>query len=174
MTRVELQIPANLHVQFVYRMVRTTPYRAEFPAKFTFLFMANALDGLRNFSLLRQAFGTAGAIKAVLKLVTWRRTAYVVSRDGEVVSSGWCTRHQFIYYRTELSSVTIGPIETAESVRGRGLASLALQAAIDQHIARGTSIFYIDTSQGNFAAQRVFEKCGWGAPVAAYLRDLGP
>jgi RimJ/RimL family protein N-acetyltransferase len=170
--RVELDIPEGSHAQFVYRMVRTAPYDLHWPAGFTFLFLGSAASALTHFSLLKSAYGFAGALKATLKLVTAQRTAYLVHRAGQVVSTGWCMRDQSKFYNTERGAITIGPIETSESVRGMGLASIALQGAINAHLLRGASIFYIDTSQGNIAAQRVFAKCGWGMPVGAYLRDL--
>jgi GNAT superfamily N-acetyltransferase len=171
--QVELTVPDGLQSQFVYRMVRDAPFAAHWPAGHAFVFLSGAGAAAAHFALLKNAYGTAGAIKAALKLATARRTAYLVHRGGTVVSTGWCMLHQSKFYDTERSAITIGPIETSASVRGLGLASLALQAAIDAHLRRGARIFYIDTSQGNLAAQRVIAKCGWGPPVGAYLRDLG-
>jgi GNAT superfamily N-acetyltransferase len=171
-TRIELEVPAHLQAQLVYRMERAQPYAVQFPDGYVFSSLFTAADALAAFSRLKNTYGLAGAVKAVLKLATARRFAYLVHKEGKVVSTGWCMLGQSKFYDTEPHALTIGPIETSESVRGLGLATLAIQAAINAHIARGCRVFYIDTHQNNVAAQRVFAKCGWGTPVGAYLRDL--
>jgi GNAT superfamily N-acetyltransferase len=170
--RIALEVPAHLQAQLVYRMERTQPYAVAFPQGYAFVPLLSVGDALVSFALLKNAYGLAGAAKAVLKLATARRFAYLVHKDGAVVSTGWCMLGQSKFYDTEASALTIGPIETSESVRGLGLATLAIQAAINAHIVRGCRVFYIDTHQNNLPAQRVFAKCGWGTPVGAYLRNL--
>ncbi len=171
-SRIELSIPAELQAQLVYRMVRTQPFPVQLPEDCQFIFLGNMANAMSNFSLLKNAYGIVGAAKACAKLFTPQRFAYLIHKHGEVLSTGWCMLGQSKFYDTEKAALTIGPIETSESMRGNGLATLAIQAAINASIARGISIFYIDTNQKNFAAQRVFAKCGWGQPVGAYLRNL--
>lgn len=171
-SKIELSIPAELQAQLVYRMVRTQPFSVQLPEGCQFIFLGNLVDALGNFSLLKNAYGVIGAAKACAKLFTPQRFAYLIHKNGNVVSTGWCMLGQSKFYDTEKSALTIGPIETSESMRGNGLATIAIQAAINATIALGVSIFYIDTNQKNFAAQRVFAKCGWGSPVGAYLRNL--
>jgi hypothetical protein len=171
-SKIEIIVPAGLQAQLVYRMVRTELFPVQLPEDCEFIFLGNLADAVKKFALLKNAYGLTGAAKACAKLLTPPRFAYLIHKNGDVISTGWCMLGQAKFYDTEKMALTIGPIDTSESMRGMGLATIAIQAAINASIVRGTSIFYIDTNKNNFAAQRVFAKCGWGQPVGAYLRNL--
>jgi predicted GNAT family acetyltransferase len=167
---VNLNVPDTVSFQLVYRMEARELKTVELDQGLCFLMLNSGVEGIRHFKTIATCFGKAGATKAVAKLCTRSRSLYLITRDGVVVSSGWCTIGRCAYYKVEPDSVVIGPIWTSDSVRGRGLATKALQLAMNEHVRRGRSLFYIDTEKKNLAAQRVFEKCGFGAPVALYFR----
>ncbi|MBO0699449.1 MAG: GNAT family N-acetyltransferase, partial [Zavarzinella sp.] len=125
---------------------------------------------LRHLGAVSDYCGKPGAAKAVAKLATGRRTLYLVTHGGRTLSAGWCTVGRCQYYKVEPEAVVVGPIWTSEAARGRGLATAALQLALNEQVRRGRTLFYIDTEKKNHPAQRVFEKCGFGAPVALYFR----
>jgi RimJ/RimL family protein N-acetyltransferase len=167
---VALEVPDEVAFQLVYRAVRTEPFadppRAD--ARFVFLDSARAAAGW--FGPLARCWGKAGAAKAAAKLATARRSLYLLADGDRVLSTGWCTVGRCRYYKVEPDAVVVGPIWTAEDARGRGLAADGLRRAMDAFVGRGRSVFYTDTSKANAAARRVFEKCGFGRPVALYFR----
>jgi hypothetical protein len=120
--------------------------------------------------LLTSRFGYAGSAKAAAKLATPSRHLYLVVADGRLASYGWATIGRCRYYKVEPTAVVVGPIWTDESVRGRGLATFGLQSALNAWVDQGVRFFYIDTECVNHPAQRVFQKCGFGAPIALYIR----
>lgn len=167
---VTLDIPDEIRFQLVYRLKKDQPFGTVLDSGFEFLFLDSIKNSLSRMSALMRCCGRAGAAKAVAKLASGRRSMYVITHRGDPVSYGWCTAGRCKHYKIEPEAVVIGPIWTSPQSRGRGLATKALQMAIDAHVARGVSLFYIDTEKLNFPAQRVFEKCEFGAPVALYFR----
>jgi ribosomal protein S18 acetylase RimI-like enzyme len=167
---VTLDVPDNISFQFVYRMERRALCDVALEREFRFVFLHSLGDGLASFRELVSRFGRAFTLKGLLKLASTSRSMYAITQDREVLSYGWCTVGKCKYYRVESASVVIGPIWTSDSVRGKGLATKALQLAVNEYIRRGRSLFYIDTEKTNHPAQRVFEKCGFGKPVALYFR----
>lgn len=172
---VTLEVPDHLPYQLVYRTERAAPFEAAAaaPEGERFLFLHSGTDALKHFGTLKQRFGTAGAVKTVMKLFTKSRSLYLVTAGGRVVSDGWCTVGRCGYYKIEPDAVVVGPIWTSDECRGRGLATRALMLAMNDLHRRGTRVFYIDTAKTNTPAQKVFEKCGFGPPMALYIRDEG-
>jgi GNAT superfamily N-acetyltransferase len=119
---------------------------------------------------LGAALGKAGLVKAILKLCTKNRLFYCMLKQGQVAATGWCSVSFCRHYKVDPGSAVIGPIWTAEHLRGRGIATLALKQALNALMQRGLRIFYIDTAGDNLASQRVIAKCGFGPPVALYIR----
>jgi ribosomal protein S18 acetylase RimI-like enzyme len=170
--KVILDVPDHLPYQLVYRSERTAPFEVTDGSE-RFLFLHTGTDGLRHFGELSQRFGKVGALKTVMKLFTRSRSFYFVTDGGRVVSDGWCTLGRCGYYKIEPNAVVIGPIWTSDECRGRGLATRALMLAMNDLYRRGTKVFYIDTAKTNTPAQKVFAKCGFGPPMALYIRDEG-
>jgi GNAT superfamily N-acetyltransferase len=167
---VTLNVPDEIRFQLVYRMERDAPFRVGLGSELQFVYLDSAIRGLRRLGALKTCFGIAGATKALAKLASSRRSMYTILREGTPVSYGWCMRGSCKQYKIESDAVVIGPIWTHPAERGKGLATKGLQLAIDEHVKRGIRLFYIDTEKLNLPAQRVFEKCGFGAPVALYFR----
>lgn len=167
---VTLNVPDSVSFQLVYRMERKEPYEVELDAGLEFLFLNSALQGMKHLKSVASYCGKPGAAKAVAKLGTARRSLYLILQGGHAISAGWCTTGKCSYYKVESDAVVIGPIWTSEEARGRGLAGKALQLGINHYLRQGRSLFYIDTEKTNLAAQRVFEKTGFGDPVALYFR----
>jgi hypothetical protein len=168
--RVELEVPDQLRFQLVYRLERSEPYTASLDAEHQFMFLSSAPAAVKRFSKIVGYCGYPGAIKAIAKLISGKRSLYLVSNSGKVVSAGWCSTGFCRFYRIEPEAVVIGPIWTRAETRGKGLASSALQLAINAQIQKGRRLFYIDTEKMNLPAQRVFAKSGFGPPVALFLR----
>ncbi len=168
--KVTLDIPDDLDFQFVYRLERRELYSSKRKDGFEFICIKTPLQGIRRFGLLRRHYGLLGTIKAIAKLVTGIRMLYLVVARGAIQSDGWCKYGRCKYYRVERNSVVIGPIWSSPDMRGHGLATYALECVMDECIRNGRTLFYIDTSKTNLSAQRVFQKCGFGAAVALYLR----
>ena len=167
---VTLDIPDQLRFQLVYRMERAIPYEVKLDPKWRFLFLNSPLQGFQSFGAIASYAGKAGAAKSLAKLATPRRKMYMICQGDKAVSIGWCMTGKCFYYKIESNAVVIGPIWTSDEVRGLGLASQALQLAINELIREGRSLFYIDTEKMNLPAQRVFAKCGFGTPIATYIR----
>jgi len=167
---VTLDIPDHLRFQLVYRMERKSPYEVTLDPKWRFEFLNSPLQGLRSFGAIASYAGKAGAAKSLAKLATSRRKMYMICQGGRAVSVGWCMIGKCGYYKIESDAVVIGPIWTSDEIRGQGLAPKALELAINQLIRDGHSLFYIDTEKMNLPAQRVFAKCGFGTPIASYIR----
>lgn len=168
--KVILEIPEHLRFQLVYRLERDRPFEAAAPPGYTFHSVGTVRSALGSLRTLVGAFGVLGAVKAVLKVLTGRRHLYLVRDSAGVVSYGWGTIGKCGYYKIEPDAVVVGPIWTDDRVRGRGLATTALQMALDVWMKSGRRLFYIDTERANFPAQKVFEKCGFGPPIALYIR----
>jgi predicted acetyltransferase len=64
----------------------------------------------------------------------------------------------------------IGPVWTAPAVRGRVLATWALKRVINELVKRKNHEIYIDTSESNYAMQKVIDRCEFGTPLMAYPR----
>jgi hypothetical protein len=168
--RVVLEIPDEIGFQLVYRQERRSPVELGVRDDVDFRFLRGAMAGMGAFGLLAANMGRIGAMKAIAKLATGRRSFYLVTKTGQVVSTGWCTTGRCKHYQVERRAVVIGPIWSSPEVRGQGIATYALQAAMNQLVSRGASLFYIDTFKTNTSSQRVIEKSGFGGPIAVYSR----
>ncbi len=167
---VTLNVPDHVSFQLVYRMEKLEPYQIEMGQGLEFVFLNSISRGIRHYSSIVGYCGSFSAAKSLIKLATPRRSMYMVIQEGRTVSAGWCTVGRCRYYKVESNAVVIGPIWTAECARGKGIAVKALQLAVNEQLRRHRSCFYIDTEKKNTAAQRVFEKSGFGSPVALYFR----
>lgn len=169
MISVSLSIPDDLSFQMVYRQVRAGPLDVSSEG-FDFFHLTSFGEGLRHRNLLAQRFGIPGTMKALAKLCTGRRSLYLAVAGSEVVSDGWCTLGRCAHYYIEPTAAVIGPIWTSNNFRARGIATRVLKMAMNELHGAGVSIFYIDTEKTNAPAQRVFEKCGFGLPLAVFIR----
>jgi GNAT superfamily N-acetyltransferase len=168
--KFEFDLPKDFEIQFYYLQSRVEPMAVSFPGGYRFLMLSNPMDAFAVVSLLMKAFGSAQTAKTFVKLITANRRFYIVCDSATIVSWGWCTVGKNNFYRVESDAMTIGPIETVEQSRGKGLASQALKAAINHHIDLGIHRFYIDTHQRNIAAQKSFVHAGFNQPCGFYRR----
>ena len=171
MPTLTLELAEKLAYQFVYRQERSRPFQPHERADVDFVWLSHPSAVLRHLFLLRPLLGWSGCLKAVSKLATGRRFFYLVHQEGRPASTGWCTVGQCRYYLVEADAVVIGPIWSDQSFRGQGLATFALQRAINLLLREGRNTFYIDTSQTNYSCQRVIDKCDFGPPLAVYVRS---
>ena len=168
--KFEFDIPNDFVIQFYYMQERTDQVSVNWPHGFRFVMLSSPVDAIAGFGLLLKLFGFVQSAKTVLKLTTSSRRFYFVCNSTEIVSWGWCMVGKNNHYMIEPTAMYIGPIETVESHRGKGLASQALKAAINHHVRLGNRRFYIDTHQNNFAAQKSFGHAGFGNPCGFYRR----
>ena len=167
---ITLSVPSNRRYQLVYRQERSERFAAEMPEGVEFRFLSAPVDLLARFGPAWRLFGLAGAAKACLKLATPSRSLYCLMLHGAIVNYGWVMLSSCGYYRVERGDAVIGPVWTDPSHRGEGLATLGLRSAINAWLGRGSRVFFIDTAGDNLAMQAVIAKCGFGPPVALYLR----
>lgn len=168
--QVTLEVPSEIPYQLVYRQVRSEPFDVPDRPDARFVFLGSAREAIWERPLLTRCFGAVGALKAIAKIATGKRKLYLVTCDGQPVSTGWCSRGMCRYYKIEPDAVVIGPIESSPAFQSRGLATYGLKGCMNALIGLGHSVFYIDTSKTNYPSQRVIEKCRFGTPVALYFK----
>lgn len=167
---ITLKIPGELAYQLVYRQERDEPFSLGERDDVSFIFVAAPNRLWPHRAALREILGGSGFLKSLAKLCTKRRLFYCALHGREVAATGWCSVSFCRYYKVEPGSVVIGPIWTTEHMRKRGIATHALKQALNALVKKGHRIFYIDTSGENLPSQRVIAKCGFGPPVALYIR----
>ena len=96
---------------------------------------------------------------------------YCVSKNERVVHSAWITVSHCRHYVIEPNAAVTAQIWSAPEIRGRGIATMAMQLAMNELLNRSHSIVYIDTSSTNFPCLNVIAKCGFGSPMTAYVCD---
>lgn len=168
--KVVLNVPEELDVQFVYRMIRNEPYAVQIASGYSFSFLHSAEDAIAHRISLTAAWGPRAFVKTVAKLMSKSRGLYIVKNGSEIAAFGWCSTGFCKHYRTDVNAIIIGPIETYKTFQGLGLGSTALMLAINFNVERGYAIYYIDTQRTNKPAQMTFAKCGFGDPIALYQR----
>ncbi len=168
--RVELEIPEALRGELVYRLTCERGHKADVHPEDSFIWFDSAALGCKHFELLMRTFGAIAAIRCVLKLLSRRRMLYGIAGESGLVHYGWVTCSKCRYYSIESTSAVIGPVWTSEAHRGQGLATGGLRFAILQLSELHVEVVYINTSIQNTAMQRVIVKCGFGLPVASFLR----
>ena len=166
-----LRVPAGLVSQVVFRQQRARPFVVTAPAGAEFVYCRTTAEFAPHFRSFCKIDGTASACKAALKLTTSRRSWYAMLCDGEIQHHGWMTSGRCKYYHVERDAIVIGPIWTSGDARGRGLATAATFFAMNQWLARGETVFYIDTTTDNAPCLRVIERCGFGPPIGAFVRS---
>ena len=165
-------MPETHRYNLIYRQERDTLFSVDPIAGFSFCLLRRPGDVLPVLGALRSRYGAARLAKTVLKLATPIRELYCVLHEGEIVHDGWLTISRCTAYWVEEDAVVLGPANTTERWRGKGLAPYAIRLAMNSVIERGHRIFYADTADDNLASQRLIAKCGFGDPVA--VRITGP
>ena len=167
---VELSIPDGLPYQLVFRRLVDEPLIEVGVKGVKFVFCQGPLDVVRNWSQLRTLFSFTSLLKSLAKLISPNRQFYFMAQSGKVLHHGWTSTSFYRHYKVCPNDVVIGPIWSAESARGRGIATAAIQRVINRLRARGHRVFFIDTSSTNAPRLRVINKLGFGKPIAVYLR----
>lgn len=121
---------------------------------------------------LGAAHGPSGVLRFAAKVVSRSRLAYVVIDDGRIVHEGWMVIGRSPLYEVDPQDVVIGPIATVADRRDGGIATFALERAIDAMCARGHTVFFIHTDERNPASQRAISKAGFGEPATTLRRRV--
>jgi hypothetical protein len=138
-------------VRYIYRL-EVRPNRNAPPEHTGFLALQGLWDGVAHLGLLRREFGWSGALKALLKLATGRRSLFGFARDGGLISYLWSTERS-PRYPIEGGACVLGPLLTRMDLRGRGLATALLRLAADR-LSTGYRMIYIDTTPSNIGSRR--------------------
>jgi Acetyltransferase (GNAT) domain len=166
---IVVRVPAGLAYQLVYRLERREPYAVDPVPGVDFHFCRGLPAYLRHRGPLRRLVGAKEWAKGAARIARGRMF-YCLRKGDSLMHTGWATVSSCRYYRVRPGDVVIGPIWSSDAARGRGLATYATHRAINEMIALGRSVFYIDTSDTNISCQRVIQKCGFADPIATYLR----
>ncbi len=167
---VLVYIPSAAKAQLVFRQIRDRAFGSPPTTEGVAISQVGAWEYRKYFWDFVATSGFKSAVKGWLKLLTTRRALFCATLDGALAHYTWTTLGRSRYYWIENEAAVIGPIWTAAEVRGRNVAAAVLQDAVNAHIARGTTIFYIDTSPANKPCLRVISKCGFYGPVGVFLR----
>lgn len=117
--------------------------------------------GLANLRRLAARFGAPAAARIVARSLRANRLFFCTPTAGAIACSGTLSLGFCNFYPVEPDAVVIGTIETVPESRGRGLATMAIRAAMNAMIARGFGRFYIDTQDDNVAMLRSIAKLGF-------------
>ena len=167
---VVLKIPEGLNYQLAFRVVRDAPFDIEARSDARFVLAAGPGDLFPCLSQALGVFGLSGTVKAFAKLCTAKRMLYFTLTDNNISHYGWINIGFCRGFHIEPNEVFIGPIETPPKYRGHGLATFAMKHALNALLQRGFKIVYGNAQWDNHASIKVMEKCGFGAPVTAYLK----
>ncbi len=114
-------------------------------------------------------FQGIGAINQFAKSFSRRRPCFILVRNGSVANFGTLSIGFCKDYAVENDAVVIGTIWTDEEMRGTGLATLAIRAAMNYMIDQGRHTFYIDTAVVNKPMLRSIEKLEFGEPSGTFV-----
>jgi hypothetical protein len=170
-TSVTLRVPSHFRVQLVFRQEREKLVTIEKINGLSFRFCDGVMEYVPLLAEIRRTAGLIEALKGLVRSITPRRMFYCVLDEGRIVHSGWVTSSMCRHYYVERNAVVIGPIWSAQDIRGRGIATYATRLAINELVERGHRILYIDTSSDNYSCLRVIDKCGFGEPMTAYVHE---
>ena len=143
----------------VFRTSERQP-EPKLPDDIRFIIIDDALSALKISPAFMRSWGVLNTMKMIFKSSTTTRTYYALIQDGVVVSDGWIMRGGCVSYAIGKEDYVIGPINTPEINRGRGLAHMSLVRAINFCLGRGGRWVYIDTIESNISSRRVIEKSG--------------
>jgi len=166
---VTVRVPDGLSYHLIYRQERSEPITVEDRSDLSFVLVESPLGALAHLRALRLAYRPAQLANALLRLCSGKRKLRVTFHGGRIAHLGWCWVSVCRPYPVAPGDVVLGAGFTVEGFRGQGVATYAVKCALNAMIERGYRTFYIDTSRDNLAAQRVFEKCGFGEPVSLYV-----
>jgi GNAT superfamily N-acetyltransferase len=159
--------------QLIYKQTRNELFDLRPVEGRTFICAARPSHLPAVWRALMAIFGPMGSVKAALKLAAGKRRLYLVLEAGAVIHFGWVSIGFCRYYKVGRESCVIGPIFTAEAARGRGIATWAIQCAMDRLIEEGRHTFYIDTAEDNAPCLKAIRKSEFGTLVGTYDRTGG-
>lgn len=143
----------------VFRCNKLQPV-PEMHAGVTFGLITNGFAAIRIAPAYCKSNGIFATVKMIAKLSTAKRFYYAAQHDGRIVSDGWILAGWCSSYQIGPCDYVIGPIQTASSERGLGLARQCLVRGINFCLERGAEWVYIDTTTDNIASRRAIEKSG--------------
>ena len=112
--------------------------------------------------------GLPGLFKLLIKSLGSSRRFYAIIQNHAIVACGTLTIGFCRYYDVEPDAVVIGSVWTNEALRGQGLATRSLRAAMNSMLDAGRTLFYIDTQENNLPMLKAIEKLGFGEPIGRY------
>ncbi|HEY5720573.1 MAG TPA: GNAT family N-acetyltransferase [Gammaproteobacteria bacterium] len=142
----------------VYRWNPAAP-RADVDAHFHWV--GNPWQLLPRLPLLRRRFGWRALLRLAAVTATPSRAFFFIEHAGLPASHGRVAFGHCRHYPVEGHAAVLGEIWSDPAVRGQGLATRAINGAINRLSAHGVRTLYIDTQVGNAPMRRVIERCGF-------------
>ena len=132
------------------------------PAGISFRLVESLVGALQIAPAYLTIYGPAATAKMIAKLAIAGRSYYAAFEDpGRIVSDGWILQGRCRFYPVGPRDCVIGPIQTVEQWRGRGVAHAILVRAANSCIRGGAPWVYIDTTEDNFASRKTIAKSGF-------------
>jgi hypothetical protein len=167
--KILIEVPGNFKFQIVFRQSRTDLFEIQELSGLKFHFIDNIEKAMSAWRIIRTIQSQSSALKTIAKISSGR-SYYFVTEGDEIIHTGWITSSSCRYYNVKKGDIVIGPIWSSESTRSRGIGAWGTKIAMNKMMEKGSTVFYIDTSNNNIPCLKLIERCWFGAPVATYLR----
>ena len=142
----------------IYRLDSAQPFSDNDPR---FTWIDHPVRVLAHWRVLHRQFGWRGLARLAAVSATPSRAFFFIERDGMPVSHGRVRLGACDHYEIENDAAVLGEIWSDGAYRGQGLATRALQGAVNSLLERGCRTVYIDTQPQNLPMRRAIDRCGF-------------
>ena len=142
----------------IYRLDATAPFG---DTDRGFHWIGDPLRFVVHLPVLRRRFGPRALLRLAVACATPSRAFFFIERDGMPVSHGRVRLGRCDHYEIEPEAAVLGEIWSDAAYRGQGLATRALQGAVNRLLERGRRTVYIDTQHHNLPMRRAIDRCGF-------------
>lgn len=142
----------------IYRLDSDQPFPDSDPH---FGWVGHPMQVAAHWRVLQRRFGWRGLARLAMVCATPSRAFFFIERDGLPVSHGRVRLGQCDHYEIEPDAAVLGEIWSDGAYRGQGLATRALQGAINHLLEQGCRTIYIDTQHQNLPMRRAIDRCGF-------------
>jgi RimJ/RimL family protein N-acetyltransferase len=142
----------------IYRLDSERPFPDSDPQ---FTWIRHPWQVLTHWRVLQRRFGVSALLRLAAACATPSRAFFFIARDGLPVSHGRVRFGRCEHYEIEPDAAVLGEIWSDAAYRGQGLATRALQGAINALMAAGCRTIYIDTQPHNLPMRRAIDRCGF-------------
>ena len=157
--------------QLVFKKTLVEPLPVASRGDAGFVLATNPFALCGHMGALSRCVGALGMLKTLVKLVSRKRSFFLVVSEGKVLHHGWVSVGFCRYYPVGERDCVIGPLWSDKAIRGQGIGTWALGSAMNGLLGEGFSSFWIDTSEDNIPCLRVIDHCEYGPPAMDYERQ---